>query len=97
MRTYGADYKLILVGEATMSPYEITQVGASVEHMNLEPGAVWLARLLRAYPHAVWLNPKPPALWDYTPSIGLIHQIMDKRMYPLTLAGLDEAIKTLRH
>ncbi|MFO1350747.1 MAG: VWA domain-containing protein [Gammaproteobacteria bacterium] len=97
MRTYGADYKIILVGDATMSPYEITQAGGSVEHMNLEPGAVWLNRLLTVYPHAIWLNPQPQSLWDYTPSIKIIRQLIGERMFPLTLEGLDQGMRTLRH
>ena len=97
MRTYGHDYKLILVGDATMSPYEITQIGGSVEYMNHEPGAVWLTRLLTTYPHAVWLNPQPQTMWDYTPSIEIIRKLMTDRMFPLTLEGLEQAIKTLRH
>lgn len=96
MRTYGADYRLILVGDATMSPYEITQPGGSVEHWNEEAGAVWLERLLRAYPHHVWLNPEPMQRWDYTPSIRLTRELTAERMYPLTLEGLDGAMRELR-
>ena len=92
---YGADYKLIFVGDATMSPYEIVYAGGSVEHWNEEPGAVWIKRLLNTYPKAIWLNPEPQHRWDYTPSIKLTREIMDDRMYPLTIAGLDEGIKAL--
>ncbi len=92
---YGSDYKLIFVGDATMSPYEIVYAGGSVEHWNEEPGAVWIKRLLNTYPKAVWLNPEPQDRWEYTPSTKLIREIMDDRMYPLTIAGLDDAIKTL--
>ncbi len=92
---YGADYKLIFVGDATMSPYEIVYPGGSVEHWNDEPGAVWIKRLLNTYPKAIWLNPEPQSRWEYTPSIKLTREIMDDRMYPLTLAGLDEGIKAL--
>ena len=92
---YGSDYKLIFVGDATMSPYEIVYAGGSVEHWNEEPGAVWIKRLLNTYPKAVWLNPEPQERWDYTPSTKLIRDIMDERMYPLTIAGLDDAIKEL--
>jgi uncharacterized protein with von Willebrand factor type A (vWA) domain len=92
---YGSDYKLIFVGDATMSPYEIVYAGGSVEHWNEEPGAVWIKRLLRTYPKAVWLNPEPQQRWDYTPSTKLIRELMDDRMYPLTIAGLDEAIREL--
>ena len=92
---YGSDYKLIFVGDATMSPYEIVYAGGSVEHWNEEPGSVWIKRLLNTYPKAVWLNPEPQERWDYTPSTKLIRDIMDERMYPLTIAGLDDAIKEL--
>ena len=92
---YGPDYKLIFVGDATMSPYEIVYAGGSVEHWNEEPGAVWMKRLLNAYPKAVWLNPEPEQRWDYTPSTKMIREIMDDRMFPLTIRGLDDAIREL--
>ena len=92
---YGADYKLIFVGDATMSPYEIVYAGGSVELWNEEPGAVWIKRLLHTYQKAIWLNPEPRERWDYAPSTKLIREIMDERMYPLTIAGLDEGIKAL--
>jgi hypothetical protein len=92
---YGPDYKLIFVGDATMSPYEIVYAGGSVEHWNEEPGAVWMKRLLNAYPKAVWLNPEPEQRWDYTPSTKLIREIMADRMFPLTIRGLDDAIREL--
>ena len=92
---YGADYKLVFVGDATMSPYEIVYAGGSVEHWNDEPGAVWIKRLLNTYPKAIWLNPEPHNRWDYTPSVKLTRDIMEDRMYPLTIAGLDEGIKAL--
>jgi hypothetical protein len=92
---YGADYKLVFVGDATMSPYEIVYAGGSVEHWNDEPGAVWIKRLLNTYSKAIWLNPEPRNRWDYTPSVKLTRDIMDDRMYPLTIAGLDEGIKAL--
>jgi uncharacterized protein with von Willebrand factor type A (vWA) domain len=92
---YGADYKLVFVGDATMSPYEIVYAGGSVEHWNDEPGAVWIKRLLNTYAKAIWLNPEPRNRWDYTPSVKLTREIMDDRMYPLTIAGLDEGIKAL--
>jgi uncharacterized protein with von Willebrand factor type A (vWA) domain len=88
---YGSDYKLIFVGDATMSPYEIVYAGGSVEHWNEEPGSAWIKRLLNAYPKAVWLNPESQDRWEYTPSTKLIREIMDDRMYPLTIAGLDDA------
>ncbi len=93
---YGPDYKLIFVGDATMSPYEIVYAGGSVEHWNEEPGAVWIKRLLSAYPKAVWLNPEPRKRWDYTPSVKLTRELMDDRMFPLTLSGLDDGIKALQ-
>jgi uncharacterized protein with von Willebrand factor type A (vWA) domain len=95
LRTYDQSYKLIFVGDASMSPYEIVEPGASVEHFNAEAGEVWLRRLVGAYPKAVWLNPVPERYWDGTRSIGMIRQIMDDRMYPLTLEGLDRAMRKL--
>lgn len=93
---YPSDYKLIFVGDATMSPYEIAYAGGSVEHWNEEPGAVWIERLLNTYPKAIWLNPEPRERWNYTPSVKLVNELMQQRMYPLTIAGLDEGIKALR-
>jgi len=95
MRTYGTDYKLILVGDATMSPYEITQPGGSVEHWNAESGSVWLQRLIKHYPKYAWINPQPQSRWRHTSSIEMTREILEGRMYPLTLAGLDEAIDAL--
>lgn len=92
---YGHDYKLVFVGDATMSPYEIVYAGGSVEHWNEEPGAVWIERLLKAFPKSIWLNPEPRQRWDYTPSVKLTRELMDDRMYPLTVSGLDEGIKRL--
>jgi uncharacterized protein with von Willebrand factor type A (vWA) domain len=94
--TYGSDYKLVFVGDATMSPYEIVYPGGSVEHWNDEPGAIWMQRLLRTYPKAIWLNPEPVDRWDYTPSVKLIRELIDDRMYPLTVSGLDAGIRALR-
>jgi uncharacterized protein with von Willebrand factor type A (vWA) domain len=95
MRTYGHDWKLILVGDATMSPYEITQPGGSIDHWNAEAGSVWLQRLIKAYPKFVWLNPQPQARWRQTQSVEVIRELVDDRMYPLTLSGLDDAIGAL--
>jgi len=95
LHTFPSDYKLIFVGDATMSPYEITAPGGSVEHWNEEPGHVWLDRLLRTYEHAIWLNPVPEHFWPYTASIEMLHKIMSGRMYPLTLEGLDRGIREL--
>ncbi|MEE2025737.1 vWA domain-containing protein [Alkalimonas mucilaginosa] len=95
IHTYGSDYKLIFVGDATMGPYEIAWPGGSVEHYNEEAGEVWLRRLLAQYPKAVWLNPQPEAWWPHYQSIGQIQHIMTKRMYPLTLDGLQQAMRAL--
>src|ERR1700678_4272653 len=95
MRTYGTDYKLILVGDATMSPYEITQAGGSVEHWNAEAGSVWLQRLIRHFRKFAWINPQPQSRWRHTASIEMTREILEGRMYPLTLAGLDDAIGAL--
>ncbi|MBI3677949.1 MAG: VWA domain-containing protein [Proteobacteria bacterium] len=89
------DYKVIFVGDATMSPYEVTYPGGSVEHWNEEAGALWLDRVTQIYEHAVWLNPVAEKHWEYTPSIALIQQIMGDRMFPLTLGGLDKAMREL--
>jgi len=95
LRTYGPDYRLVFVGDATMGPYEIVQPGGSIEHWNEEAGATWLGRLTRAYPKHVWLNPEPEDRWEYVPSIGVARQLLDGRMYPLTLAGIDRAMRAL--
>ena len=95
LHKYGHDYKLVLVGDAAMSPYEITYPGGSVEHFNEEAGSVWLDRLTNVYPAAVWLNPVPEKHWSYSQSTKLIHQAMEGRMYPLTIAGLEDAMRTL--
>jgi uncharacterized protein with von Willebrand factor type A (vWA) domain len=95
MHKYGSDYKLIFVGDATMGPYEITAPGGSVEYDNEEAGIVWMRRMLAAYPRAVWLNPEPEGVWGYRHSIGMMRQIMGERMYPMTLDGLDLAMREL--
>ncbi|MDD3326006.1 MAG: VWA domain-containing protein [Zoogloea sp.] len=92
---YGPDYKLIFVGDATMSPYEIMQPNGSIEYSNSEAGAVWLRRLGDAYPSLAWLNPEPERSWDYRQSIGLIRKILGERMFPLSLDGLTRAITHL--
>jgi uncharacterized protein with von Willebrand factor type A (vWA) domain len=97
LHTYPHDYKVIFVGDASMSPYEITMPGGSVEHMNEEPGGVWLERVTHTYPHAVWLNPVPQNQWDYTQSIQLVQRLFSNRMFPLTLEGLDGAMRELVH
>lgn len=95
MHTYPHDYKLIVVGDATMSPYEITYPGGSVEHTNEETGAVWLQRLLSVYHDAVWINPQPESVWDYHESIRITRDLMGDRMFPLTLDGLDRGMRLL--
>ena len=96
IHTYGRDHKLIFVGDAAMSPYEIAYPGASVEHWNEEPGQVWITRLLDAFPHAIWLNPEPEAHWDFMQSNQMTRHLMSERMFPLTLQGLDLGIRALR-
>ena len=96
LNTYGPDYKVVFVGDATMSPYEITTVGGANEHWNEEPGATWLARVRETWRRCVWLNPQPEAWWDAHQSIGMVRRLFEGRMYPLTLAGLDDAIRALR-
>lgn len=95
LHKYGHDYKLVFVGDASMSAYEISHSGGSVEHFNEEPGAVWMQRLVNTYPAAVWLNVLPEAHWTYTQSVQILRGLMNDRMYPLTLAGIDEAMREL--
>ncbi len=95
LHTYPHDYKAIFVGDASMSPYEISVPGGSVEHMNEEPGGAWLERVTRTYPHAVWLNPVPQEQWEFTHSIRMVKQLFAGRMFPLTLEGLDQAMREL--
>ncbi len=92
---YGSDYKLIFVGDATMGPYEITYPGGSVEHWNEETGATWMQRLLEHFKHAIWLNPQMQNYWEYYASIQIIKDIMEERMFPLTLEGISQGIKSL--
>lgn len=95
LHKYGHDYKLVLVGDASMSPYEIAQPGGSVEHFNEEAGEVWLKRMLNVYSSAVWLNPTPEAYWMHTQSTRMIREIMGNRMFGLTLSGLEDAMRSL--
>ena len=95
LHKYPSDYKVIIVGDASMSPYEITYAGGSVEHWNEEPGGVWLERLQQVYENVVWLNPVAERHWEYTPSIEIMRQIVGDRMFPLTLDGLDRAMREL--
>jgi uncharacterized protein len=95
LHTYPHDYKIIFVGDASMSPYEIMAPGGSIEHFNEETGAIWMERVARTYPACVWLNPAAEKDWDYTQSIRIMRQLMGGRMYPLTLEGLDNAMREL--
>ncbi len=95
LRKYTPDTKLIFVGDATMSPYEIVQPGGSVEYNNAEAGADWLQRFTATFPHFAWLNPEPEGLWQYRQSIALIRQLMNGRMFPLTMDGLEGAMRLL--
>ena len=95
LHKYSSDYKLIFVGDATMSPYEVTYPGGSVEHWNEEPGAVWIDRIAQHWNSVAWLNPTPQRHWDHTPSIGLMKQLVGERMFPLTIEGLDAAMREL--
>ena len=97
LHRFGSDYKVIFVGDAAMSPYEIAMPGGAVEYNNPESGAVWLERVARTYPRTVWLNPTPEAHWAYTQSIGMIRTAMEGRMFPLTLEGLERAMRELAH
>jgi uncharacterized protein len=95
LHKYGHDYKVIFVGDATMSPYEILQPGGSVEYFNEEPGAVWVKRVTDVYAKCVWLNPEPEEIWNYRQSIGIVKELMNGRMFPTTLEGLERAMKLL--
>lgn len=95
LRKYPADTRVIFVGDATMSPYEVMAPGGSVEYNNEEPGAAWLARFVSTFPKFAWLNPEPEHLWQYRQSIALIRQIMNNRMFPITLEGLERAMRLL--
>ena len=95
LHKYGSDYKVIFVGDAAMSPYEISYPGGSIEFENEEAGAVWLKRVTSTWPGAVWLNPVREEHWEYSQSTNIIRELMDGRMFPLTLAGLDSAMREL--
>ncbi|MFY7975664.1 MAG: vWA domain-containing protein [Rubrivivax sp.] len=95
LHKFNKDWKLVFVGDATMSPYEILQPGGSVEYNNEEPGAEWLARLTQTFPKFVWINPEPQGVWEYRQSIAIVRQLMGQRMFPLTLAGLEGAMRQL--
>ena len=95
LHKFGHDWKIVFVGDASMSPYEVSHPGGSVEHYNEEAGAVWMKRLVDTYPSSVWLNPTPEKYWGYSQSTQIVRQLMHERMYPLTLDGLDDAMKAL--
>ena len=95
IRKYNKDYKLVFVGDATMSPFEILQPGGSVEYNNEEAGAEWLQRLTHAFPNFAWINPEPQGMWQYRQSIAIVQQLMGQRMFPLTLKGLEDAMRVL--
>jgi len=94
---YSADYKIIFVGDATMAPYEITNPGGSIEHWNEEAGAEWMRRVLTTYSKAIWLNPQPKDVWDYYESIRVMNELMEGRMFPMTIEGLDAGMRELSH
>jgi uncharacterized protein len=96
LRTYARDYRVIVVGDATMSPYEILQPGGSIDHWNKEAGSVWIQRLCATFPRLVWLNPEPEERWTYTSSVKITRELIGERMFPVTLSGLDRAIAELR-
>lgn len=95
IRTYPSDYRVVFVGDASMSPYEITMPGGSVEHWNEQPGQAWMQKILDHFPKAVWLNPVPQPHWQYTHTVSLMRQLFSDRMYPLTLEGIDHAMREL--
>lgn len=95
IRSYGEDWRLILVGDASMSPYELLYPGGSIEHHNRETGAAWLQRILGHWPHAVWLNPEPSGSWQYRQSIAIVRELVHDRMFPMTIDGLEQAMRLL--
>lgn len=95
LHKYGPDYKVIFVGDAAMAPYEITQPGGSVEHWNEEAGHVWIQRFMEKYKKTIWINPYPKDAWDYTTSTRIVRDLIEDRMYPLTLEGLEEGMRFL--
>ena len=95
LHKYGHDYKVVFVGDAAMSPYEITHIGGSVEYMNQEAGSTWMQRVTNTYPATVWLNPVPEAQWGYSQSTRIMRELLNDRMYPLTLSGMEDAMREL--
>ena len=92
LRKYGRDYKIVIVGDATMAPYEITHAGGSVEHWNEEPGALWIKRFTEIFDKVVWINPTPKETWEYSTSVGIVRELVDGNMFPLTIRGLEESM-----
>jgi uncharacterized protein with von Willebrand factor type A (vWA) domain len=92
LNKFARDYKVIFVGDATMAPYEITHAGGSVEHWNEEPGALWMSRFVEGYDKVVWINPTPQETWEYSTSVGMTRDLVNGRMYPLTIRGLEEGM-----
>ncbi len=95
LHKYGADYKVIFIGDAAMAPYEVTQAGGSVEHWNEEPGYVWMQRFKQKFKKLIWINPYPKQMWDYTASTSIIRELVEDEMYPLTIEGLEEGMRYL--
>ena len=95
LNKYAADYRVVIVGDATMAPYEITHSGGSVEHWNEEPGAVWINRFTDFYQKLIWINPTPQETWEYSTSVGMTQQLVEGRMFPLTIRGLEESMALL--
>jgi len=95
LHKYTHDYKVIFVGDATMAPYEITHAGGSVEHWNEEAGAIWMQRVLDTFDKVIWINPTPQDTWEYSTSVSLIQKLVEDRMYPLTIAGIEEGMNVL--
>lgn len=95
LHKYGPDYKVVFVGDATMSPYEITQIGGSVEHWNEEAGYLWMQRFREIYPKLIWINPTPREFWEHSASTRIVRELVGDRMYPLTLAGLEDGMRFL--
>jgi uncharacterized protein len=97
LRTYGPDWKVIIVGDAAMNPYELTAIDGSVEYRNLEPGIAWLARIFAHFRRVIWWNPEPPRTWEYTRTTQIVLQALGPRMFPLTLSGIAQGVDALRH
>lgn len=96
LRSYNSDYRVVFVGDAAMSPYEIAAPGGSVEHWNDEPGGIWMQRIVKHFPYLTWLNPEKPTYWDHTQSNRMTRELIGERMYPLTVSGIEDAITCLK-